>query len=60
MSDDIVENIRQVREELIQRHGGIDGYSKHCQTLDRAWAARSKSARRKEPGRTGRKITKAR
>jgi hypothetical protein len=56
---DIVEHIRQVREELIKRYGGIDGYFQHCRALDRAWAARSKSRRRKEPAHTARKHSKS-
>jgi hypothetical protein len=36
MNDVIVDPGRKVREELIQRYGGIDGYFKHCQALDRA------------------------
>ena len=46
MNDEIVEPIRQIREELIKRHGGIDGYFKHCQAQDRARAARAKRRRR--------------
>jgi hypothetical protein len=49
MSDVIVDRIRQVREELIKQHGGIEGYFKHCQALDRAWARRRKPRRRKRP-----------
>src|SRR5947209_1386991 len=45
MNDVIVEQIRRIREQLINRHGGIDGYFKHCQAQERAWAARSKLAR---------------
>ncbi len=56
--NDIVEQVRRVREQLIQRYGGIDGYFKHCQALDRAWSARSKSRRRKETFHTARKKTK--
>lgn len=60
MKDDIVEEIRQIREALIKRYGGIEGYFRHCQALDRAWAARSKSRRRKPPLRAGRKTVRAR
>jgi hypothetical protein len=58
--NDIVEQVRRVREELIERHGGIDGYFKHCQALERTQAARSKSRRRNEPARTAVKKTKGR
>jgi hypothetical protein len=57
--NEIVEHIRQVREELIKRYGGIDGYFQHCQALDRARAARLKSRRRKQPAYTARKTTKS-
>jgi hypothetical protein len=55
MSDVIVDEVRRVREELINQHGGIDGYFKYCQQQDRARAARVKSRRRK---RTTRKRSK--
>jgi hypothetical protein len=47
MSDEIVDEIRRVREALIERYGGIDGYFKHCQEQDRARARRVKSPGRK-------------
>ncbi len=56
MSDMIVEQVRRVREELIDRYGGIDGYFRHCQAQERASARQS--ARRKRP-RSGRKNLKA-
>jgi hypothetical protein len=56
---DIAERIRRVQEQLIQRHGGIDGYFKHCQAQDRAWAARAKSRRRNERAHMGRKTAKS-
>jgi hypothetical protein len=59
MNDSIVEPIRRIREELINRYGGIDGYFKHCQAQERAWAARSKSRHRKQPAHTARKTRKA-
>jgi hypothetical protein len=51
MNDVIVEQVRQVREELIKRYGGIDGYFKHCQAQDQARASRLKPRRRKRPTR---------
>jgi hypothetical protein len=59
MSDVIVDQIRLVREELINRCGGIDGYFKHCQAQDQARADRQKSRLRKRPTRAGRKAAKA-
>ena len=52
MSDEIVEQTREVREELIARHGGIDGYFKHCQAQDRAsagWESAPWSASDRQP-----------
>jgi len=59
MTDVIVEEIRRVREELIERYGGIDEYLRHCQAQDRAWATRSKSRRRKKRAPTTRKGNRA-
>jgi hypothetical protein len=59
MNDIIVEEVRRVREELIERYGGIDGYFKHCQAQERAQAARQKSRRRKRPSRAKRKTMKS-
>lgn len=46
MKDVIVDPIRRIREELIKRYGGIEGYFKHCQAQDRARTARPKPRRR--------------
>jgi len=35
ITDSNVEEVRRVREELIKRHGGLDGYMKHLQAMDR-------------------------
>ena len=51
MSDPILEEIWRVREKLIQEHGGIDGYFKYVQQLDRA-------RRRKAKQRNTRKVSK--
>ncbi|MSR60496.1 MAG: hypothetical protein EXS05_23120 [Planctomycetaceae bacterium] len=48
MSDEIVDEVRRVREELIERYGGIDGYFKHCQQQEKARANRLKTQRRKQ------------
>jgi hypothetical protein len=53
MNHEIVEEVRQVREQLIERYGGIDGYFKHSQAQERA--RRSKAQRRKKPTGTSRK-----
>ena len=49
MSDPILEEIWRVREELLKKHGGIDGYFKYVQKLDRA--RRRKSKKRASPKR---------
>ena len=59
MNDMIVDETRRVREELIDRYGGIDKYFKHCQAQDRARTARAKSRLRKRPT-LGRKSAKSR
>jgi hypothetical protein len=58
MSDIIVEEVRRVREELIKRHGGIEGYFKYCQAQDRARASRLKARPHKRRAHTTRKTTK--
>jgi hypothetical protein len=60
MKDVIVEPIRRIREELIERYGGIDGYFKHCQAQERARTTRARLRRRKQSAQTARKTTKAR
>ena len=48
ITDSNVEDVRRVREELINRHGGLDGYMKHLQAMDRERirTAKKKRARR--------------
>jgi len=58
MKDVIVEQVRQVRDKLIEQYGGIDGYFKHCQEQDRAEAKRSKSRRTKRAGNARRTASK--
>jgi hypothetical protein len=36
MADPILDEIWRVREELIKKHGGLDGYFAYIQKLDRA------------------------
>ena len=40
MSDPMLDEIWRVREELFRQHGGLDGYIKHVQKLERAHAER--------------------
>ncbi len=42
MSDEMLEEIWRVREELIKKHGGMEGYIKYVQKLERAHARRLK------------------
>jgi hypothetical protein len=58
MNDPIVDEVRRVREELIDRYGGIEGYFKHCQAQEKAQAGPARSRRRKPKPRMRRKITK--
>jgi hypothetical protein len=58
MSDRIVEEVRRVREELVKRFDGINGYFQHCESLDRASAARRKPRKRKQPLSASRKSAK--
>jgi hypothetical protein len=48
ITDSNVEEVRRVREELIKRHGGLDGYMKHLQAMDRA---RIRTAKKKRASR---------
>ena len=45
MSDELLEEIWRVREELIKKHGGWDGYVKYAQKLERAHGQRRKKSR---------------
>ena len=44
ISDPILEEIWKVREQLLKKHGGLDGYFAYVQKLDRA--RRLKTTRR--------------
>jgi hypothetical protein len=35
MADPILDEIWRVREELVKKHGGLEGYLDHIQKLDR-------------------------
>jgi hypothetical protein len=55
MRDPIVEEVWRVREELIERYGGIDGYIKHIQAMDRARLRKVKQTRRGKTSKSSRK-----
>ena len=40
--DVIVDEIRRVRDELVKRHGGLDGWIAHLQAMDRARRRKAK------------------
>ena len=50
MTDPIVDEVRRVREELIERHGGLDGCLRYCEQQDRR-----REREQKRPGATKRK-----
>ena len=54
MADPILEEIWRVRESLVRRHGGVDGYVKYVQRLDRA-----RRQQRRRPGRSRRSAARA-
>ena len=58
MDEVIVDEVSRVRVELINRHGGIDGYFKHCQAQERALAVRAKTRQRKRLAGSTRKAAK--
>jgi hypothetical protein len=35
MTDPILDEVRRVREELIERHGGLENYLRYCEQQDR-------------------------
>jgi hypothetical protein len=41
--DVIVDEVRRVREELIKRYGGLDGWIQHLQEMDRQRARKVKN-----------------
>jgi len=58
MKDVIVEQVRQAREKLLEKYGGIDGYFKHCQDQERARVSRPKAKRIKRSASTRRKASR--
>jgi hypothetical protein len=59
VTDDIVEEVRRVRQELIKRFGGIKGYFQHCQAQERAFARRVERKNDKKRRISSRKGTKS-
>jgi hypothetical protein len=56
MIDAIVDEVRRVREELIQRYGGLEGYLKQCEEQNRRRRCKDtgnpRSKRRRKPTRS--------
>jgi hypothetical protein len=48
-ADVIVEEVRRVRDELVKRYGGLDGWIQHLQAMDRARARTVKRPALKQP-----------
>lgn len=48
MNDPILDEIARVRQELIKKHGGIDGYFAYIQKLDRAHRKKRKKPSKKK------------
>lgn len=42
MADPILDELWRVREELIKKHGGMDGFWKYIQKVDRAHRRRGR------------------
>jgi hypothetical protein len=55
ITDSNVEEVRRVREELIKRYGGLDGYMKHLQAMDRE---RIRTAKKKRTRRATTRVAK--
>lgn len=62
MNDPIVDEVRRVREELIERHGGLESYLRSCEQQDRRLARQGAKASQPKPNRRptarARKLTK--
>jgi hypothetical protein len=57
--DVIVDEVRRVRDELVKRYGGLDGWIKHLQAMDRERARKAKRRTAKKQPAKGKK-TRAR
>lgn len=51
--DVIVDEVRRVREVLVRRYGGLDGWIEHLQEMERAREAKQRTV--KKPTASGRK-----
>ena len=55
--DPIVEEIHRIREQLLEEHGGFDGYMKHIEELQEELKDRIVSREPRPPVTTGRKVS---
>ena len=53
--DVIVDEVRRVRENLVKRYGGLDGWIEHLQAMDRERVRRAKQRTVRKPASNGRK-----
>ena len=54
--DVIVDEVRRVRDELVKRYGGLDGWIDHLQEMDRERTRKTKKPVAKKPVSRGRKV----
>ncbi len=54
--DVIVDEVRRVRDRLVQRYGGLDGWIEHLQEMDRERARKAKKRSAKTTPSNGRKV----
>jgi hypothetical protein len=47
--DVIVDEVRRVRDELVKRYGGLEGWIEHLQAMDRARFNKAKRQASKRP-----------
>jgi hypothetical protein len=55
MEDPIVDEVHRASQILIERHGGVHGWIKHLQAMDRA---RARKARQRRARRNGKRSAK--
>ncbi len=53
--DVIVDEVRRVRDRLVKRYGGLDGWIEHLQEMDRERARKAKQGSEKATPSNGRK-----
>ena len=55
--DPIVAEIHEIREKLLEEHGGFDGYMKHIQQLQEELKDRLVTREPRPPATTSRKVS---